>query len=179
MKKNIKIIVIMFCFGCILLTGCGKADVKKQEANQSVSNIKYYVPNDYKLRNDLRGILYNDESRKVFAKGDKNDYSSFEYIDMIKTKSDGKSLLEYIDEVNTKNLKDGDVKFFKINHSELEIYGREGYMTKQGDIEIINYAYLIAYQDDYYGLTISGPNSKKDELKSLSNEIIESLQKKG
>lgn len=171
-----KIFIVVLCFICIFLTACGK-NLKKVEPNQNLSDIKYYVPSDYKKNDTLRGMLYNDETRKLFAKGDISDYNSFYYVDMMKTNSNGKKLDDYINEVNTMNLKDGDIKFSKFDNDKLSVYERSGYETKNGDIKIINYAYITQIGDSFYGLTISGPKKDQDSIKEIAKMSAYSMQK--
>jgi hypothetical protein len=172
MKKRISFIILLV-IACFIITGCGS---KKIETNQSVSLLQFYVPEDFQSRTDLRGLIYNDDTRKVFGKGDNTDYSTFMYIDVIKQVS-YVDLDTYISNVNNNNLKDGDVKFIKKNNSELPVYGRDGYETTQGTIEIINYAYITNIEGSNYTITISGPNNKKEEVATLAINILNTLEK--
>ena len=178
MKK--KSLLLSFCVLCLVIfvSGCGNGSIKYHEPNKEVGNIKYYVPNDYKYREDLRGLFYSDDNRKVYAKGDTTDYSSFYYIDMIKSKSNNQKLKDYMESINTNNLKENDVKFIKFDNKNMEVYERAGYVTKKGDVEIVNYAYIIQIDDDYfYGLTISGPKSNQKEVEETAKSSAYSLQK--
>ena len=175
MKGNYKYLVILFIITCFIITGCSCTREEKIEANQNVSLLKFYVPTNFKNRSDLRGAIYNDDSRKVFAKGDTNDYSTFMYIDVTKQVNET-SLDEQINDINTKNLTDKDVKFVKKEH-KLDIYARDGYETQQGDIDIINYAYITKIDNANYIITISGPKEKIDEVKTLAINVFNSLEK--
>ena len=178
MKKTfIKIGSIFLCICCFFSIGCKKEEPEGITANQKVGSVKYYVPKDYEYRKDLKGLLYSEDERKVFAKGNTTDYNTFYYIDMIKNNSNGKKLSDYISDVNSKNLKDGDVKFKKIDNENLEVYGREGYIIKQNNIETINYAYITQADDFFYGLTISGPKANQKEVEEIAKSSANSLIK--
>lgn len=174
MKGKVKI--LLFILICLIITGCGCTVEDKGEPNQRVSLLGFYAPSNFKNRSDLRGAIYTDNDRKIFAKGDTNDYSTFIYIDVIKQAKD-KELSEYIDSINTNNLKEGDVKFIKKEHKTLEVYAREGYETQQGNIDIINYAYITTIDNDYYFVTITGPKDSQSEVKDLATKVLLSLQK--
>ncbi len=176
--KNLFISIIFIFIMCITITGCGNNNLKNVEPNQKVGLVKYYVPEDYQNRNDLRGLFYSEENRKVYAKGDTNDYSTFFYIDMIKSSSNGQKLGDYINDVNTNNLKEGDVKLKKFDNEHILVYAREGYEIKKGGIEIINYAYITQVDDSsFYTLTISGPKSNIKEIEEIAKKSAYSLQK--
>ena len=175
-KVNIILSITIICLFTLIISGWKKNN-EESVTNQKVGAIKYFVPNDYLYRKDLKGLFYSEDNRKIFAKGDTNDYNTFYYIDMIKSDSNGKQLSDYISDVNTKNLKDSDVKFKKINNENVEVHGREGYITKQGTIELINYAYITQVDDSFYTLTISGPKSNQKEIEELAKKISTSMTK--
>ena len=178
MKKNIKIISILLFTSLLFITACGKKDeIKKVEPNQNVSSIKFYVPTDYQSRADLRGLLYTDNERKVFAKGDTSDYNTFYYIDMKKDSNNGQTLDDYINYINTNNLKEADVKFVKYNNEHLTVYAREGYGTRNSNVNIINYAYITEIDNFFYALTVSGPKDNQNEIETIAKESANSLQK--
>ena len=175
MKRGFKYLII-FVISCLIITGCGCSKEEKVEANQNVSELKYYVPSTYKNRSDLRGLIHTDDSRKIFAIGDTDDYSTFIYIDVIRQVNENE-LKDYIDNINTNNLTAEDVKFENMNHDKLEVYGRMGYETQQGDIMIINYAYLTKINNSIYTITISGPKEKNKEVEKLAKNVLSTLQK--
>jgi len=176
MKRGLKYL-ILFIISCIVITGCSCSKEEKVEANQNVSELKYYVPSTYKNRSDLRGLIHTDDSRKIFAIGDTNDYSTFIYIDVIRQVTESE-LSDYINNINTKNLQETDVKFENMNHDKLVVYGRNGYETQQGDIMIINYAYLTKINNGLYTITISGPKDKNNEVEKLAKNVLSTLEKK-
>ena len=51
------------------------------------------------------------------------------------------------------------------------------YETKQGNIEIINYAYITQVDDFFYGLTISGPKSDQSTVMEIAKQSAYSIQK--
>ena len=182
MKKNyIKLLSITLFITIILLNGCSKkGDTEKVDdikPNQSVSSITFYVPDDYKVRNDLRGLIYTDETRKVFAKGETSDYSTFYTIDMLRENSNNQKISEFINNVNSNNLKEADVKFNKYNNDKLEVYGREGYINKSNGVERANYAYYTQIDTYFYVVTISGPKNNQQEIEKLAKQVANSLQK--
>ena len=171
-KKTFYLLLVFISIACLYITGCG---CERYTPNQQVSKLKYYVPKDFKSRSDLRGLIYNDDTRKIFAKGDVDDYSTFMYIDVIK-QAKTIELKDYINDINNNNLKDDNIKFNKKDKSNLEVYERVGYKTQQGKIDIINYAYITAIDNYYYTITISGALDKNIEVNSLAEKVSSSLE---
>ena len=80
MKNKISsvILAVLIVFVTLIsLTGCKNVKQNNIEenfseqkevkvANTNVSNLKYYVPEDYQIHNELRGLLYTENTRKVF-----------------------------------------------------------------------------------------------------------------
>ena len=172
MKRKNLFISLLFIVLCLVVTGCGEQNIK---ANQSVSLLEFYVPKDFKNRTDLRGLIYTDDTRKIFAKGDTNDYNTFIYIDVLK-QANPNSLDDYINNVNKNSLTDKDVKFVIKENSKLYIFGREGYETMQENVTINNYAYITYIEGFNYTITISGAKNNK-EVETIARNVLSSLDK--
>ena len=175
MKRNYKYLVILLVIICMIITGYSCTREDNGEPNQNVSLLKFYAPSNFKSRSDLRGSIYDDNSRKIFAKGDTDDYSTFTYIDVTKQVSETK-LEDRINELNNGKA-EGDINYTKKEHKSLEVYSKEDYETEQGELKIINYSYMTTIDNSHYTIIISGPFDKKDEVKELANKVFNSLEK--
>lgn len=174
MKRSYKYLVILLIIICVVIIGfaCGK----EGKANQNVSALKFYAPSSYKIRNDLRGAIYNDDSRKIFATGDNNDYSTFIYIDVLKQKSET-TLEERIKELNNQITNENEIKFVKKEHPILDVYAKEAVDTNNGEVDTIDYTYITMIDSFQYTVKVSGPKAKNDEVKDLANKVFNSLEK--
>ena len=176
MKRSYKYLIILFIITCFIITGCSCTREDSGEPNQKVSALKFYAPSNYKSRSDLRGAIYNDDSRRIFATGDTNDYNTFMYIDVLKQKSTN-SLEERIKELNEQSTNENEPKYVKKEHKSLEVYGKEGFENQNGDVDIIDYTYMTMIDEYQYTIKISGPKAKSDEVKELANKVFNSLEK--
>ena len=193
MKNKISsvILAVLIVFVTLIsLTGCKNVKQNNIEenfseqkevkvANTNVSNLKYYVPEDYQIHNELRGLLYTENTRKVYAKGDVSNNNDAIYIDTYieQTQQD---LISFVENAN-KNLNEKDVKitFFKdiiLNKGTASVFARENYVLKKNGVETLNYAYFTYNNGNIYTVNIHGPNAKSDEIKNLAKEVVGSLK---
>ena len=165
----------------LLITGCGskeikenKEEVKQVEPNTKVGYLNFYAPLDFDYRKDLKGLLYSENEKKVYIKGDyENDFDNVIYLISVVEKQNmgGK---QYIDSVNSR-LSENDVKFvLKSNGKIIEIYSRENYVIGTN----VNYAYITEKDGYIHTVNIKGPKDKSDEISKIANDIYLSLNKK-
>lgn len=160
----------------ITFNGCKKEEVIIDDGikpNQSVSELKVYIPTDFNYELNLKGMGYTENDRKVFSKGNREDNNDVIYIDIIKTYSP-MEFKNYINELN-KSFEEEDIKY--TIKDQTKIYARENYITISNEIEIVNYEYLVNINGYVYSITIKGPKVKEDEIKSLVNQIYDSIEK--
>ena len=162
MKKFIFKLFIIFIF---ILTGCGSNYMK---ANTSLGEIEYYVPETFTSRQELIGLLYNDDTRKIFASD--NDI----FIDVIKNNI-SISLDEYVDNIN-KNLSEKDVRYSIVkeivqNKILYKVFGRENYLINGR----INYVYFISCNNYLYTISVHGSKNNGDEVTKVAKDVLTSL----
>ncbi len=162
MKKKILFSLFIIIF---IIVGCGKNSLK---ANTSLGEINYYVPENFSSHQELIGLLYNDDTRKIFINDDQI------YIDVIKN-STSISLEEYVNNIN-KNLTEKDVLYKKvkeiiINKELISVFGRENYLINGS----LNYAYFISCNGYIYTISIHGPKDKSDDITNISSDVLASL----
>ena len=167
----------------ISFTGCGtkkneantndnnKKSIREVEGNTRVGALLYYVPGTYKYMPELRGLIYNENEKKVHVYGDyENDKDNCIYLIAV-AENKRMELFEYAQSVNSK-LSDDDIKFsVKMNSKKSEIFAREKYVINGK----INYAYILGYAGDIYTVNIQGPKDKETEMKSLARDLYNSL----
>lgn len=179
MKKKILLFLLMFV-ALFTITGCGSGSNNEEQeetvtANTRVGYLNFYAPEDYNYNPELRGLIYSENERKIYSKGDVNDYSDVIFVDVYVDSFTG-SLKEYVETVNNK-LSDKDVKFtLKSNKSISELYAREDYTLTKNGVERVNYAYLVAQEKYIHAVSINGPKTKSDEVKTLARKIGSSLK---
>ena len=174
----LSLLLIVFLFalvGCSTKTEETKSGEKQEileiATNTFVGYLKYYVPEDFTYRADLRGLAYSEDLKKVHIKGDyesdpDNVISVVAYVS-----NEGKGAKQYTDEINEK-LSDEDVKYeIKPNGKIIEIYARENYEINGK----VNYAYIADKYEEIYVVNIVGPKEKAEEISQLANEIYSSL----
>lgn len=160
--------------GVLVLTGCIKPQEvlqeKKVEPNVSMGWISVYVPIEFEYRADLRGLIYSEDERRIFVKGDPQDRSTAVIVDLIKVETDD-NIKDYVEKVDS-NI---EVKYKKIKEDPI-VYLRNKYEGKSGDTVIYNYTYLTNYNDYIYSITVSGPQDKETELNKIKDDILVSLK---
>lgn len=180
-----KILFSLLIIISVVLTGCeitykekepAKKEDKKEEkklyANRKIGGVYYYVPLDFTYHPELRGLIYDEDSRKIFIKGDVNDRSEAVIIDaIIEGKYD--DFDAHIKDLNDK-IKDG-TKYVLVKENP-KIYGREKFKGKSGETTIYNYTYLAYYNGYLYSITVSGPESKESELNTLKTNILDIIK---
>ena len=164
MKKSLFIVLV--CSLLLIVVGCG---IKRMEPNIKFGWIKVYVPDEFTYRPDLRGLIYSEDERQIYIKGDPYDRSEAVIIELLKQTSNF-TLSEYIENTN-KNLT---IKYNQIN-KEPQIYLREKYEGHSGNTTIYSYTYMTTYNSIIYQITISGPQEKEKELDNLRETVLYSL----
>ena len=176
MKKIILSILLMGLM--IAMTGCGEvakpAENKEEivETNTKFGWSKLYVPEDFTYRPDLRGLIYSEDERKLYIKGDSEDRSTAVIIDLMQEETN-LYFVQYIDKLND-NITD--IKYRLIQEKPVQLFAREKYEGKSGDTIIYNYTYIAEYNSYIYKYTISGPQSKEEELNLLKEKLVKSLR---
>ena len=179
------VLSLLIALSLFIVTGCEKV----KENNGSINNatptptatpvtaniafgsIKSYVPTDFEYRPDLRGLIYSENERKLYIKGNPEDRSEAIIVDLMK-QAISDDLDTYVERVN-KNLKD--VYYVKIKDKPL-VYIREKYQGKSGDTIIYNYTYFCEYRNYLYTITISGPQKSETDLNTIKDNILKTLE---
>ena len=176
MKKKI-ISCLFILLTLFAITGCASRKEETKEpsvvANTKFGWSKVYVPNEYAYRPDLRGLIYSEDERKLFIKGDPYDRSDAIIIDLMMEEYN-----DYIENyVNAKNSSIKDDNTYKlIKEKPAKLFAREKYEGQSGDTVIYNYTYISKYNDYIYLYTISGPKSKESELNTLKTSFLNSWE---
>ncbi len=178
MKKKLfllLIIALLFVVGC---NNTNKIQEEVKEANTMVGSLKYYVDPTYEKHSELIGIIYNDNTRKIYVKGNANDYNDAIFIDTYVVNTPY-SLTSYIENVNN-NLSDKDVKITYLKDIILEkgtssVFARENFILNNNNVETLNYAYFTSKDGVIYTISIHGPNTKSDEIKNVAKDVLSSL----
>lgn len=179
-------ISLVLIVGLFLLTGCGE---EKSATSQNTSStptptkvavqpnttmgyIKIYVPSDFTYRPDLRGLIYTENQRKLFVKGDPNDRSTAVIIDITAEEFNTHRDV-YINKKN-ENIKDGNT--YKLKSEKPVLYFRDKFEGKSGNTVIYNYSYIVLYENTAYNIIVSGPSTAETELLKLKDDIKASLK---
>ena len=165
-----KYLYVSLLIGLLFIVGCGNS-IKRMEPNITFNNIKVYVPSEYAYSPELRGLIYSENERKLFIKGDYRDRSEAIIIELLKTVMNS----NFDSYVETLNNNISTVKYKKIQE-EPKMYLREKYEGKSGDTIIYSYTYLTSYNNILYSITVSGPQAKEKELNELRTTVLYSLR---
>ncbi|MBP5684702.1 MAG: hypothetical protein J6X02_05560, partial [Bacilli bacterium] len=116
-----KYLYVSLLIGLLFIVGCGNS-IKRMEPNITFNNIKVYVPSEYAYSPELRGLIYSENERKLFIKGDYRDRSEAIIIELLKTVMNS----NFDSYVETLNNNISTVKYKKIQE-EPKMYLREKY----------------------------------------------------
>ena len=173
MRKKIFVLLSIFT-----LSACGNKQqeniIADVEPNQRVGELNYYVPSDYIYNPDLRGLVYTEDERKIYSSTDMDIVNDVIYIDAF-VSSINTTIESYIENVNTNNLSDTDVKFILTNNQKIDVYERAGYIFVKDNVERINYAYITYKNNKLYTVTLSGPRTMEEDVKSIAQTLLASL----
>ena len=188
MKKKILYCLLFVCV--IFLVGCQKEDKKEQERienlinnppteeprkaepNMKVGVLWFYVPkSEYTYRPDLRGLIYTEDEKKVFMKGDYDNDPDNVISLVVSSENLGKGAKQYTDEINAKFTEQDVFYTMKKNDKIIEIYARENYVIGNN----VNYAYILDKDGLIYVVNIRGPKEKATEISKLASDIHSSL----
>ena len=151
--------------------GNGSANKETVEANFKFGWVRLYMPSSgYEYRPDLRGLIYTEDQRKLYIKGDPNDRSEAIIIDLMQEQYN-----DYLENyINAKNANLGD-DGWKLKSEKPKYFAREKYEGKSGDTVIYNYTYITKFNDYVYTITVSGPQKYENDLNDLTSKIKKSL----
>lgn len=167
MKRKFLLLIIITIF---VLTGCGNKNTKNV-ANNSVGDLNFFVPTNYEYREELKGLAYTENEKKVFVKGIFDDFNDAIFINVYTIKSDD-SLKKYIETLSSGD----DVEFsLNSNNNISDIYSRENYFGKQHGVDIVLYMYICKKDNYIYMVNISGPKTKNDEVSNTAYDVYSSL----
>lgn len=183
MKKKM-LLSILLVLSLFIVTGCGNKEEnnntiddnggkesKVVEANTSFGWIKLNIPSDYEYHPELRGLIYSESDRKLFIKGDANDRSTAIIIDLMQQQYN--NYLENYIEILNENLGDNG---YKLKSEKPKYFFRDKYEGKSGDTVIYNYTFITKYENYIYTITVSGPQSKENELNDMISNIKKSIK---
>ena len=180
-----KIFLTLLIVVTLFLTGCNNKKENTNEngnnnetkrrtheiANTDIGYIQFYVPWDFDYKPELRGLMYNENERKIYTKYDKDTI----YIDAYIESYEG-SVEKYIEEVNSK-LTSKDVAYKFIYFNTTEIYGRENYSSTKNGVEMLNFSYVCNVGGYSHIISIWGPKSKSSEIQEISKDVLLSIVK--
>ena len=174
-----KLLVIAFVLFMFLVVGCGNnVNIEPNNekvnviGNTTVGYLKYYVPDDYTYRPDLRGLANSEQEKKVHMKGDYDNDPSNVIVLIVNAANVNMGSSQYVGNINEK-LSDEDIKYtIKPNGKIIEIYAREDYVINNK----VNYAYIMDYAGYLHVVNIQGPEDKKEEITKLAKEVYASLE---
>ena len=181
MKKRLFTILFILLL-CFVLVGCeNEEETSNQTTNEGTSKsvveanfkfgwVKFYMPEGYDYHPELRGLIYSEDTRQIYSKGDPSDRSTVIIIDLIKQEYND-YIENYVNKLN-ENLGDNG---YKLKSEKPKLFLREKYEGKSGETIIYNYTYLTKFNDYIYTITVSGPQSSEKELEEIVLNIRKSI----